>query len=28
MDTEKYTEIGKEILKDIYSLKSEGIEWK
>lgn len=26
MDTEKYTEIGKEILKDIYSLKSEGIE--
>ncbi len=25
MDTEKYTEIGKEILKDIYNLKSEGM---
>lgn len=25
MNTEKYTEIGKDILKDIYNLKSEGI---
>lgn len=25
MDTQKYTEIGKEILKDIYNLKNEGI---
>ena len=26
MDTDKYTEIGKEILKDIYNLKNEGKE--
>jgi hypothetical protein len=28
LNSEKYTEIGIEILKDIYNIKNEGMQWK